>query len=103
MDEIRTTRVLKLLSKALSWSITANDHRTSYETVFEYLKYGCCDETDELSQEEHERARESNTLFTCQVYPETPVGFFTVRSDTLSGMFEKLESVLVQYFNERSE
>ena len=66
-----------------------NDHKSSYETVGEYLEQGHLTDFYEFKNDEQKkRAIETNELWTLQWYPNTPVGFNAVAAPTLEELLD---------------
>jgi hypothetical protein len=65
--------------------INHNPHKASYETVEEWMIQ---DGNDWASDEEREKAIATDSLWTIQWYPHTPIGSHTVAASTLSAALE---------------
>lgn len=71
-----------------SLHISHNEHRSYYETVEQALG-GCTYRRDEFPDEgEIVKAIETDSVWTIQWYPDTPVGFCRVAAATLSRALE---------------
>lgn len=69
---------------AAGMSISHNEHKNVYETVEQYIRpFGAQDPDDSfVSEEERQKAIETNELWEIHWYPDTPVGFYRVRAST---------------------
>lgn len=82
-----TGKRIVLPAHKASCHITHNDHRSSYQTVRQWIEQGCfVDREDFISPEELERAIETDELWTVQWYPDTPVGFSIAHASSLEAL-----------------
>lgn len=70
------------LPKGISHTIFHNEHRNSYMTVEEYLRFCDYDEEDLTSEDRAECIR-TEEVWELVWYPDTPVGHFRVVAPTL--------------------
>lgn len=68
--------------------LTHNEHRDYYEPLT--LRYD--DPSEWVSPEEYQRSLETDSVWTLQWYPETPVGFCLVRASSLEAIRAALEA-----------
>ena len=80
--------------KGLNLIITKNPNASSYQTVEKYLEEQAeIGSIVEITDEEKKKAIETNTLWDCQFYPRTPIGFFARSFATC----EALEAWIAEY------
>ena len=80
-----------------SLSIGINEETgPNYRTVVDAVEDGIFDNTHWVSEEEKQRAIETNRVWTIHWYPNTPVGFHALSASTLS-------AVLSAAFGDRSD
>lgn len=73
--------MMQLPKHQAALSIGHNEHKSYYETIEEYLEGN---DTDCWESKEHRgRAIATNSLWSMQWYPDTPVGFLRVYAPTL--------------------
>lgn len=83
-------RLRKLLkSKQGSIAITFNEHEAYYAAAGER----CEDPGDWVSEEERQKAIETNSVWSLSWYPDTPVGFFVVTASSLEAVLAAAERV----------
>lgn len=71
--------------------ISFNDeHAPNYDTAEEWGEYH--DLRDWVSEEEREKAIATNSVWTCQWYPDTPVGFYLLRASSLPALIAALRA-----------
>lgn len=66
--------------------IRHNDHKNVYETIEQYERGDSSDYW--ISEEERQKAIETDELWELQWYPETPVGFYMIYGSTLEAVLE---------------
>jgi hypothetical protein len=66
--------------------LSHNDHRDYYETVEEYYN-----REQFISDEEWGKSVATDSVWTLQWYPDTPVGFYIVSASTLEAIEAKLK------------
>lgn len=76
--------------KHLSLSIEHNRHKGYCEKLSDYLKRDGMDRIKELSEEEYKRCIETDELWECQLYPDTPMSFYYFCAPTLQECLEKM-------------
>jgi hypothetical protein len=81
------------LPRHVSLSIEHNDHKTIYQPVSEYLIDHEEDASDFVSEDSMKRAIETNELWSCHWYPDTPVGHCRIYAATLAELMEYLAKV----------
>ncbi len=72
-------------------SIEKDPHRANYESVEEYERWRG-ESDDWVSPEEREKAIETDTLWTIQWYPDTPVGFCYLMASSLEALMSRFAS-----------
>lgn len=82
--------------KPLNLYIEYNEHKTSYETVKEYIEERGIEDEEIIDKEE---CIKKDILYSLQVYPKTPIGFYKIYSYNL----EKAINELDKYFSEKGE
>lgn len=81
------SRLKELIKEAkCSVSITANNHRDYYETIEQYIKP---EERKEISNDIWLKMIELDTCIELQVYPNTPIGSFTIYHYDVDKAIEK--------------
>ncbi len=76
---------MKFPSHKAAMHIVHNDHLNGYLTVAESVEreeHGCRDE-DWVSEEQKQKAIETNDFWYIQWYPDTPVGFYVLSAADL--------------------
>jgi hypothetical protein len=72
------------LPKAINVTLCHNDHATSYQSAESYINDRFGPDADDFeTKEEMEKAIATNSIWTCQWYPRTPVAFLYVAAATL--------------------
>lgn len=82
--------------KPLNLYIEYNDHKSSYETVEEYIEERDIKDEEIIDKEE---CIKKDTLYSLQVYPKTPIGFYKIYGSSL----EKTIEILDEYFREKGK
>lgn len=77
----------ELLKGSNSWTLTYNDHNSCYDSIEHYYKGGLDEWT---SDKDRENAIATGTCYHLQVYPDTPVGFYVVLSDSIEHLIDWL-------------
>lgn len=76
-----------------SMTISCNDHLNGYATAAQEIPgSGWYDDDSFVSSEEKQRCIETNTIWTLQWYPETPVGFFKLHASSFAAIVAHLKS-----------
>lgn len=67
--------------------LTFNDHHANYMTAAEADADGReFESVDWVSEEEHQKAIEQDSVWCLQWYPETPVGFYRIGASSLEAL-----------------
>lgn len=71
-------------------TITCNDHKSSYWTVAEAIavRDDWYSRADFVSPEERQRCIDTNTLWSLQWYPQTPVGSCVIHASSYAALIE---------------
>lgn len=64
--------------------LTHNEHRDSYEPVEQAAHR--LEDDDWVTPDEREKAIETDSIWTLQWYPETPIGFFIMAASSLEAL-----------------
>ncbi len=74
------SKLQELIKKANQVNVYCNGHRSSYRTVEEELQNPSLFEEDfeDMPEEVKQKMIESDIMICLQVYPRSPVGFFTI-------------------------
>jgi len=70
-------------------SITHNGHKSSYESIEDYLAWMKVDDED-INPEDRKKCIETDEIWECQWYPDTPVGFYKIYAPTLTDLLTQL-------------
>lgn len=73
-----------LVTHCLFVSVEANPHRTSYMTAAEFIK------TFDLADETIGEITETSPLYSVQVYPTNPTGFYSAIGHDLEAVLDSL-------------
>ena len=79
------------LPACVSLTISFNDHAAVYEPVAEWV----ADEANRLywvSDEERQKAIATDSVWVCQWYPRTPVGFRTLAASSFDALMAALRT-----------
>ena len=76
--------------------VSHNEHLNNYETVIEHLQHAAWSEggseaydpEEWVSREDFYLACSTNEMWSCQWYPDTPIGFNVVYGSTFDKMLE---------------
>lgn len=71
-----------------SLHLTHNQHKSYYETVQDAIDNGTHGYDDWVSEEQKQKAIETNECWTLQWYPDTPVGFCLMSAADLDVLLE---------------
>ena len=82
--------------KPLNLYVEYNDHKSSYETVEDYITERYIEDEEIIDKEE---CIKKDTLYSIQVYPKTLIGFYKIYASSI----EKALEVLDEYFSEKGE
>ena len=72
-----------------SLHIVFNDHKTTYETIDDWM--GSRDFW--VSEEEHQKAVAQDTIWVAHWYPHTPIGSYTVAASSLEAVLKALQEI----------
>lgn len=76
-----------------SLRITCNDHKSNYQTAQEAIADGRWFAADEfVSPEEMQKAIDTNTIWSLQWYPQTPVGFEVLHASSFQAILDHVSS-----------
>ena len=82
--------------KPLNLYIEYNDHKSSYETVEEYILERDIKDEEIIDKEE---CIKNDTIYSLRIYPKTPIGFYIIYASSLEKAIEEMD----KYFSERGE
>lgn len=68
--------------------IDRGDNNMNYESVEEWLIDNVCTKWAKVLPGEYEKIIESGSLWTLQVYPDTPIGFYARAASTLDALLD---------------
>jgi len=75
-------------------NIEHNNHKSTYQTVEELLK----DDTENFyefsSKEDRQKCIDTNELWSIQIYPDTPIGFYVFAGSTFEKVLEDMNKEL---------
>lgn len=87
---------LNMLAQAgLFFSIEYNDHKSVYESVSDYLNTREAMEVAGYQDDDLAAMIESDTIWSIQIYPRTPIAFYIARAST----FERALQMINEDFN----
>lgn len=90
-NEIEDLKGKLLKGEFSSFSVACNDHKLSYQTAAEAIERDpWYDEGDFISHEELKRSVSTNTIWTLQYYPETPVGFVKLHASAFQPLLDRI-------------
>lgn len=94
--DARRMRFLSLLKNNHLYLTRNSDHAPNYMSAAEWIdSAGPGAETfDDVPPEELQRMRETNTIWTLQVYPHTPIGFWAFSGATAESVIDRAEAAL---------
>jgi hypothetical protein len=71
----------------VSLTISFNDHATLYQTVAEWIADADMNNgQDWVSEDEKQRAIATDSVWVCQWYPDTPVGFCSLAASSFEAL-----------------
>ena len=73
--------------------IDHNDHKTSYESVTDYIEFLKLSASDFLSHEDMQKCISSDNIWKIQWYPNTPIGFYIACGSTLENALAKAKEI----------
>lgn len=81
------------LPRHVSFTIEHNEFVRNYETAEDVIKFGDDYYSDGwISEEQKQKAVETNSIWTAHWYPETPVGFCLIHAADLDVLLAALEA-----------
>lgn len=80
------------LPKCINLHIEFNAHAALYQTLEEWIEIN--DITEWVSTYEHQEALKNGTVWTCQWYPETPIGFHLLAASSFEALMKAVEATL---------
>lgn len=86
---IDALKALLMRGEFSSMSISCNDHAVNYISASREIienSFGRFDDKNFTSPEEKQRCADTNTIWTLQWYPDTPVGFYVVHASTFEAI-----------------
>lgn len=101
LDQIKETLCKGEFSSLM---ITCNNNGANYETIKEMLDRDAANDEksryysddDFVDIGERQRCIDTNVLWTCQWYPDTPVGFCLLHAATFDGLMKGLEKLAIE-------
>ena len=79
--------MVKFPEHKASLSLEHNDHKSSYETVEEYVAWLNAEDSF-VNEEQKQKAYKTQDLWVLQWYPDTPVGFCLLMAADLDVLLE---------------
>jgi beta-lactamase superfamily II metal-dependent hydrolase len=76
-----------------SLHLTHNDHLGNYQTVAEAIKYDNCGYDEWVSEEQKQKAIDTNDCWTLHWYPDTPIGFYVLSAADLDILLEAANKI----------
>ena len=73
--------------------LTHNEHKNYYETVAIRIQDGCIADRGWVSEEEKQRAIDTDELWELQWYPDTPNGSYTLVASSLDAIRSALKTM----------
>jgi hypothetical protein len=86
MKELEEKLRSLLKGEHTSITINFNDHKGSYVKTAEAVIDGTYDYADWVSDDEKRKAVETDSVWTLQWYPETPIGFYCLAASSLDAV-----------------
>lgn len=89
-EEIEKSMLALLKGEYSSLSLTFNDGPApNYMSVKQWIEEGPSDQSDDwVSEDEKQRAIETNKMWNLHWYQDTPVGFYSVSASSLPALLE---------------
>ena len=81
-----------LIEKYNQVNLTANDHRTQYITIDEYISNLEDDGSLQLDDDVRKKMIDSDTIIELQIYPDNPVSFYYVVHYDLQSAIDRMVS-----------
>lgn len=97
-EDARRMRFLSLLRNNHLYLTRNSDHAPNYMTASEWIDSVGPGEPgfDDVPGDELQRMRETNTIWTLQVYPHTPIGFWTASGATVESVIDRAEVAMAK-------
>ena len=86
MEELEQKLRSLLKGEFSSLSIEFNRHKANYETAALAILTGTYQPADWVSEAEKQKAIDTDSVWTLQWYPDTPVGFYAVAASSLKAI-----------------
>lgn len=84
MNDLIKALPLLLKGEHSSLTLSFNEaHATNYMTVTDFIEAGQYDPESWVNPEEMQKSIDTNSVWTLQWYPDTPIGFYTLRASSL--------------------
>lgn len=84
---------MKFPSYSISLHISHNDHKSSYESVEDWIEFLNVEEDEFVSEGDMEKAINEDSLWEVHWYPDTPIGFYRAFGATLETALEKANQI----------
>ena len=92
MADVANLPALLLKGKYSCLHLTFNEaHAVNYDTVEAFIRCGQYDPESWVNPEEMQKSIDTNSVWTLQWYPDTPIGFYTLRASSLDVLLAALE------------
>lgn len=75
--------------KPLNLYVEYNDHKSSYETVEDYITERYIEDEEIIDKEE---CIKKDILYSLQVYPKTPIGFYKIYASSLEKVINEMDN-----------
>jgi hypothetical protein len=89
MQDLETKFRSLLKGEYTGLTLSFNDCALCYETVAKWAEHA--NYVDWISSKEKEKACNQNTVWTLQVYPNTPVGSYCIAASSLAALMEYID------------
>jgi hypothetical protein len=91
MDDIDALKNILCKGEFSSLTFSYNDHACNYVSVKKWFEEYEPDELEDfISEDEMKKAIETNSVWSAQWYPNTPVGFCVARASTFDALIKYL-------------
>lgn len=92
MTDLAKLPPLLLKGKYSCLHLTFNvEHAINYDTVEGFIRCGQYDPESWVSPEEMQKSIDTNSVWTLQWYPDTPIGFYTLRASSIEALLKAIE------------
>lgn len=71
-----------------------SDHACNYMSAKEYIEEIVPSEFENVDHEELQKMKDTNTIWSIQVYPDTPIGFYRFNGASLDSVVDKLDELI---------